>query len=159
MKIIEVIYATFAVAKRKPEKNPGLNLRGLIVIKNTTKYLTTQNHMTRMIFFATLYRKETNWISYQYIMFTACMSKSSCTYLWHRGMHVTVPSTFVNMFRYARCAHGYNPRYASNENLWKSGVKTKKRSRHKNPTYGSCSLERFSFDTRIFRRLFHPLSV
>ena len=76
MKIIEVIYATFAVAKRKPDKNPALNLRGLIVIKNTTKYLTTQNHMTRMIFFATLYRKETNWISYQYIMFTACMSKS-----------------------------------------------------------------------------------
>ena len=73
--------------------------------------------MTRMIFFATLHRKETNWISYQYIMFTACMSKSSCTYLWHRGMHVTVPGTFINMFRYARCVHGYNTRYASNENL------------------------------------------
>lgn len=37
MKIIEVIYQTFGVAKRKPEKNPGLNLRGLIVIKNTYK--------------------------------------------------------------------------------------------------------------------------
>lgn len=135
MKIIEVIYQTFGVAKRKPEKNPGLNLRGLIVIKNTYKIPNYSNNMTRMIFFATLYRKETNWISYQYIMFTACMSKSSCTYLWHRGMHVTVPGTFENMFRYARCVHGCNTRYARSENLWKSGVKTKTRSRHKNPIW------------------------
>ena len=37
--------------------------------------------------------------------------------------------------------------------------KLKNKADIKNPIYGSCSLERFSFDTRIFRRLFHPLSV
>ena len=39
-------------------------------------------------------------------------------HLWLRGM---LPGIFENMFRYAGNLHSYNTRYASNENLYKSG--------------------------------------
>ena len=43
------------------------------------------------------------------------------THLWHKGL---LPNIFQNIFKYANTVHNYNTRYAANQNLYKSKVRT-----------------------------------
>ena len=95
---------------------------------NLEKVQVKQNHIIRMIFFATLYGKEIestkpllNLLDILSVHNVYCLHVLTFTHLWHRGM---LPSIFGNMFRYARNVHSYNTRHVGSDNLYKSSVKT-----------------------------------
>ena len=95
---------------------------------NIQKVQVKQNHVIRMIFFATLYGKGTesakpllNILDILTVQNVYNLSILKFMHSWHNGM---LPSIFENMFRYARNVHNHNTRYASNQNLYKSGIKT-----------------------------------
>ena len=97
----------------------------LLLLKNLEKVQVKQNHIIRMIFFATLYGKETesakpllNILSVHNVY---CLHVLTFTHLWHRGM---LPSIFGNMLRYARNVYSHKTRYVGSDNLYISSVKT-----------------------------------
>ena len=95
---------------------------------NIQKVQTKQNHIARMIFFATLYGKETesakpflNLLDIPTVQNVFQLHVLKFMHSWHNGI---LPGIFKDMFKYAKSVHNYNTRYASNENLYKSRVKT-----------------------------------
>ena len=95
---------------------------------NLEKVQIKQNHIIRLIFFATLYGKETesakpllNLLDILSVHNVYCLHVLKFTHLWHRGM---LPIIFGNIFRYARNVHSYNTRLVSTDNLFKSSFKT-----------------------------------
>ena len=94
----------------------------------TYKSEVKQNQIIRMIFFATVYGKETesakpqlNLLDILSVHNVHCLHVLKFTHLWHRVM---LPGIFGNMFRYARNVHSYNTIYVDIDNLYKSSVKT-----------------------------------
>ena len=87
-----------------------------------------QNHVIRLIFFATSYGKETesakpllNLLDILTVHNVYVLHALKFTHLWHKGL---LPNIFQNIFKYANTVHNYNTRYAANQNLYKSKVRT-----------------------------------
>ena len=87
-----------------------------------------QNHVIRLIFFATSYGKETesakpllNLLDILTVHNIYVLHALKFTHLWHKGL---LPNIFQNIFKYANTVHNYNTRYAANQNLYKSKVRT-----------------------------------
>ena len=95
---------------------------------NLQKLQVKQNNIIRLIFFATIRGKDTesakpllNLIDVLTVQNIYRLHILKFMHFWHNGL---LPSIFDSMFKYARNVHSYNTRYASNDNLYKSGVKT-----------------------------------
>jgi len=92
------------------------------------KIQTKQNHIIRLIFFATLYGRDTasakpllNLLEVLTVKNVYNLHILKFMHLWHIG---ALPSIFKSMFKYARDVHKYNTRYSRNSNLYKSKVRT-----------------------------------
>jgi len=92
------------------------------------KIQTKQNHIIRLIFFATLYGRDTasakpllNLLEVLTVKNVYNLHILKFMHLWYIG---ALPSIFKSMFKYARDVHKYNTRYSKNSNLYKSKVRT-----------------------------------
>ena len=92
------------------------------------KIQTKQNHVIRLIFFATLYGPNTesalsllNLLEILTVHNVYKLHILTFTHLWHKKQ---LPDIFENYFLYASNVHSYNTRYASKQNLHKSRVRT-----------------------------------
>ena len=77
-----------------------------------------QNHVIRLIFFATSYGKETesakpllNLLDILTVHNVYVLHALKFTHPWHKGL---LPNIFQNIFKYANTVHNYNTRYAAN---------------------------------------------
>ena len=92
------------------------------------KIQVKQNHVIRLIFFATPYGEETasarplmNLLNIHTVYNVYRLHVLNFIHSWHCGI---LPSIFDCMFKYANTVHNYNTRYASKQNLFKSKVRT-----------------------------------
>lgn len=94
------------------------------------KIQVKQNHILRIIFFATLYGKNTEsalpLINLLDMLTVENIFKLNCLkfiYLWQTNQ---LPNIFDNYFEFAKNKHSYNTRYASNNNFYKQKSRTNK---------------------------------
>ena len=95
---------------------------------NLQKIQTKQNHVVRLMFFATLSGKNTcsalpllNILEILTVTNVYRLHALKFIHAWHKG---TLPELFNRFFQYASNVHNYNTRYAANQNLHKFRVKT-----------------------------------
>ena len=92
------------------------------------KIQVKQNHVIRLMFFATLYGKNTdsalpllNLLDLLTVENIFIFHLLQFSHQWHEKK---LPSIFDNYFRYARDVHAYNTRYASKTNFCKARFRT-----------------------------------
>lgn len=95
---------------------------------NIQKVQCKQNHIIRIIFFATLYGKYTdsakpliNLLNIHTVQNVYRLHILKFVHKWHKGL---LPNTFNNIFTQAKNVHAYNTRYATKGNLYKPRVRT-----------------------------------
>lgn len=135
---------------------------GSVYQSHLQKVQVKQNHIIRLIFFATPYGRETesakpllNLLEILSVNNVYCLHVLKFMHSWHCGI---LPSVFDNMFKYARNVHSYNTRYATNQNLCKPRVRTNTGKQSisfmaidlwKNLPADLKSLSTFSFPTKL----------
>ena len=95
---------------------------------NLHKIQTKQNHVIRLMFFATLSGKNTdsalplvNILEMLTVAKVYRLHALKFIHAWHKGV---LPEPFNHFFQYASNVHNYNTRYAAKQNLHKFRVKT-----------------------------------
>ena len=95
---------------------------------NLHKIQTKQNHVIRLLFFATLSGKNTdnalpllNILEMLTVANVYRLHALKFIHAWHKGV---LPEPFNHFFQYASNVHNYNTRYAAKQNLHKFRVKT-----------------------------------
>ena len=92
------------------------------------KIQVKQNHVIRLMFFATLYGENTdsalpllNLLDLLTVKNIFSLRLLQFSHQWHKKQ---LPSIFDNHFRYASDVHSYNTRYASEANFYKARFRT-----------------------------------
>ena len=95
---------------------------------NLLKIQAKQNHIIRLMFFATLFGKNTdsalpllNILEMLTVANVYRLHALKFIHAWHKGV---LPEPFNHFFQYASNVHNYNTRYAAKQNLHKFRVKT-----------------------------------
>ena len=92
------------------------------------KVQTKQNQAIRLIFFARTFGEQTdsalpllNLLELLTVNNVYRLQALKFTHLWHKNL---LPNVLCDFFQYPSVLHAYNTRYAANQNLYKSRVKT-----------------------------------
>ena len=92
------------------------------------KVQNKQNQAIRLIFFARTFGEQRdsalpllNLLELLTVNNVYRLQALKFTHLWHKNL---LPNVFCDFFQYASVLHAYNSRYAANQNLYKSRVRT-----------------------------------
>ena len=93
-----------------------------------TKIQVKQNHIVRILFFATLYGKNTSnalpFINLLDLLTVQNIFKLNSLKFIHQWQTNQLPSVFDDYFDFAKNKHSYNTRYVTNQNLYKQKFRT-----------------------------------
>ena len=111
-----------------PNISYGILAWGSVYKTHISKIQVKQNHIVRLILFATAFGGEResakpllNLLGLLTVNNIYCLQVSKFVHSWHKGC---LPELFTNMFQYASNIHHYNTKYTAKKNLYKPSVRT-----------------------------------